>query len=241
MTHQMQILAQGAEELGIRLTGVQLDQFQTYYETLTDWNQRINLTRITGLEEVQVKHFLDSLTVVLAAPMCTSVSRKVIDVGAGAGFPGLPLKMVFPETELALVESVGKKADFLKELVSVMGIRDVEVHTGRAETLAHQPCLRENFDVVLARGLARLPIMAEYTLPFCRVGGTVVTLKHGSMAAEIAQASNALRTLGGAAPQVHQVDVTGLTDNRVVVAVEKVAPTPERFPRRPGIPAKRPL
>ena len=241
MTHQMQILAQGAEELGIRLTEGQLNQFQTYYETLTDWNQRINLTRITGLEEVQVRHFLDSLTVVLAAPMRPSVSRKVIDVGAGAGFPGLPLKLVFPEIELALVESVSKKADFLKEVVAILGLSGVEIHTGRAETLARQPGLRENFDVVLARGLARLPVLAEYTLPFCRVGGTVVTLKHGSMAAEIAQASNALRTLGGAEPQVHQVDVTGLTDNRVVVAVEKVAPTPERFPRRPGIPAKRPL
>ena len=237
----MQILAQGSGELGIRLTEAQLDQFQTYYETLADWNRRINLTRIIGLEEVQVKHFLDSLTVVLAAPMRPSVSRKVIDVGAGAGFPGLPLKLVFPEIELALVESVGKKADFLKEIVAVLKLEGVEVHTGRAETLARQPGLRENFDVVLARGLARLPVLSEYTLPFCRVRGAVVTLKHEGVAAEIAQASIALRTLGGAAPRVYQVCVTGLTDNRVVVAVDKVAPTPERFPRRPGIPAKRPL
>ena len=241
MTHQMQTLAHGADELGIRLTGGQLDQFQAYYETLADWNRRINLTRITGLEEVQVKHFLDSLTVVLAVPLQPSISRKMIDIGAGAGFPGLPLKLAFPETELALVESVGKKAGFLKELVAVLGLEGVEIHTGRAETLARQPGLRENFDIVLARGLARLPVLAEYTLPFCRVGGTVAALKHGTITMELDQASNALRTLGGAAPQVHQVDITGLTDNRVVVAVEKAAPTPERFPRRPGIPAKRPL
>ena len=237
----MEILARGAEELGIRLTEVQLDQFQTYYETLANWNRRINLTRITGLEEVQIKHFLDSLTVVLAAPLQSDDTRRVIDVGAGAGFPGLPLKLAFPETELTLVESVGKKAGFLKEVVAVLGLEGAEVHTGRAETLAHDASLRENFDVVLARGLARLPVLAEYTLPFCRVGGMVVALKHGAIAEEIEQASNALRTLGGAAPWVHEVDVTGLTDDRVVVAVDKVAPTPERFPRRPGIPAKRPL
>ncbi len=237
----MQILARGADELGIRLTEGQLDQFQAYYETLADWNKRMNLTRITGLEEVQVKHFLDSLTVVLAAPLQPDDTRKMIDIGAGAGFPGLPLKLAFPETELALVESVGKKADFLKELVDILGLEGVEIHTGRAETLARQPGLRESFDLVLARGLARLPVLAEYTLPFCRVGGTVAALKHGDIGEEIEQASNALRTLGRAASQVYQVNVTGLTDNRVVVAVEKVAPTPERFPRRPGIPAKRPL
>ncbi len=237
----MQILARGSEELGIRLTEAQLDRFQTYYETLADWNRSINLTRITGLEEVQVKHFLDSLTVVLAAPLQPGDLLKVVDVGAGAGFPGLPLKLVFPETELALVESVGKKAGFLEEVISVLELEGVEIHIGRAETLAHDASLRENFDLVLARGLARLPVLAEYTLPFCRVGGTVAALKHGSVAAEIDQASNALRTLGGAAPQVHPVEVTGLTDDRVVVAVDKVAPTPEGFPRRPGIPAKRPL
>lgn len=237
----MQILAQGSAELGIRFTEAQLDRFQAYYETLADWNRRINLTRITGLEEVQVKHFLDSLTVVLAVSLQPGDSLKVIDIGAGAGFPGLPLKLAFPETELTLVESVGKKAGFLEEVIAVLGLEGVEVHTGRAETLARQPGLRENFDFVLARGLARLPVLAEYTLPFCRVGGTVVALKHGSVAAEIDQASNALRTLGGAAPQVRRVDVTGLTDDRVVVAVEKVAPTPDGFPRRPGIPAKRPL
>ena len=153
----------------------------------------------------------------------------------------MPLKLVLPETELVLVESVGKKAGFLEEVIGVLGLEGVEVHTGRAETLAHDASLRENFDVVLARGLARLPVLAEYTLPFCRVGGTVAALKHGDIGEEIEQASNALRTLGGAALRVYPVGVTGLTDDRVVVAVEKVAPTPERFPRRPGMPAKRPL
>ena len=237
----MEILAQRSHELGIELTAYQLDQFEVYYQELVDWNLRMNLTNIVGYEEVQVKHFLDSFTVGLAVPEGLVGSEKVIDVGAGGGFPGLPLKLVFPGIHLALVESVGKKANFLSHLVSTLGLSGVGVHTGRAERLAHQSDLREAFDMAVTRGVARLSTLAEYTLPFCRLGGKMVTLKHGGIGAELEEAANALEVLGGSLAQVHPVEVKGLTDNRVVVAVDKVAPTPDRFPRRPGIPAKRPL
>ena len=237
----MEILDESANELGIQLTPLQLDQFEIYFRELADWNQRMNLTSVVGYEEVQVKHFLDSLTVVLAVPGGLAGLESVIDVGAGPGFPGLPLKLVSPELRLALVESIGKKADFLRHLVATLGLSGVEVHTGRAERLSHQPELREAFDLVVTRGLARLSVLAEYTLPFCCLGGMMVALKHGGIDAELAGAAHALDVLGGRLGMVKPVEVTGLTDNRIVVAVNKIGATPDRFPRRPGIPAKRPL
>ena len=241
MNHPMETLARGASELGLELTGQQLDQFHRYYQALTCWNQRVNLTAITDFHEVQVKHFLDSLTVLLALPACPGSGARLVDVGAGGGFPGVPLKLVFPDSRLSLVESSGKKARFLDHLVQTLGLSGVEVLTGRAETLAHLAELREDFDVVLSRGVARMPLLLEYTLPFCRVGGRVITLKHGGIEQEMAGAARSMETLGGRLAGVFPVQVGGLSDNRVVVAVEKVGPTPEQYPRRPGIPAKRPL
>lgn len=241
MLKRMEILARGSGELGIYLSGHQLDQFETYYRELADWNLRMNLTSVVDYGEVQVKHFLDSLTVCLAVPKGLASLSSVVDVGAGAGLPGLPLKLVFPQIHLALVESVGKKAQFLRHVVETLGLSGVEVHTGRAEQLAHRPELRESFDLAVTRGLARLSTLAEYTLPFCRLGGRMVALKHGNIDEELAEASNALEVLGGRADKVHPVVVSGLTDNRIVVVAEKVKTTPDRYPRRPGMPAKRPL
>jgi len=237
----MEILARSSGELGIHLSSHQLDQFETYYRELADWNLRMNLTSVVEYGEVQVKHFLDSLTVCLAVPEGLASLASVVDVGAGAGLPGLPLKLAFPQIRLALVESVGKKAQFLRHVVATLGLSGVEVYTGRAEQLAHRPELRESFDLALTRGLARLSTLAEYTLPFCRLGGRTVALKHGNIDEELAGASNALEVLGGRADKVHPVGVSGLTDNRIVVVAEKVKPTPDRYPRRPGMPAKRPL
>lgn len=237
----MEILARSSGELGIHLSSHQLDQFETYYRELSDWNLRMNLTSVVDYGEVQVKHFLDSFTVCLAIPEGLASLASLVDVGAGAGLPGLPLKLAFPHIQLALVESVGKKAQFLRHVVETLGLSGVEVHTGRAEQLAHRPELRESFDLAVTRGLARLSTLAEYTLPFCRLGGRIVALKHGNIDEELAGASNALEVLGGRADKVHPVGVSGLTDNRIVVVAEKVKPTPDRYPRRPGMPAKRPL
>ena len=237
----METLAQGCGEAGVFLTGEQLDQFETYYQELARWNRRVNLTSITGYQEVQIGHFLDSLTVCLAAPESLSSGSRVVDVGAGGGFPGLPLKLAFPAIHLVLLDSVAKKAAFLEHLVSLLALDGVEVLTGRAEHLAHRPELRESFDLALARGLARLPVLLEYSLPFCRMGGKTVAHKHGGIDEEMKRAERALGALGGRLDSVIPVQVSGLTDNRVLVVVEKVAATPDRYPRRAGMPAKRPL
>ncbi len=239
----MELLARGASELALSLDAAQLAQFQTYYRELADWNSRMNLTSVIDYEEVQVKHFLDSLTVVPALGEPLPPNARVVDVGAGAGFPGLPLKLVFPGISLALAESTGKKAVFLRHVVETLGLDGVEVYTGRAEELAHWPELRGSYDLALGRGLARLPTLLEYTLPFTRTGGLVVAWKHGGegLKAELDSARRALQVLGGRVKSIYPVKATGLEDNRVLVVIGKVKETPEEYPRRPGVPRKQPL
>ena len=239
----MELLARGASELGLFLDADQLARFETYYRQLADWNERMNLTSVIQYEEVQVKHFLDSLTVLPALGKSLPAGARVVDVGAGAGFPGLPLKLASPGITLALVESTGKKATFLRHMVETLALNDVEVLTGRAEELGHRPELRESYDVALARGLARLPTLLECTLPFTRGGGMVAAWKHGGdgLRAELDSARRALQVLGGRVRSIYPVKATGLEDNRVVVIIEKVGETPEEYPRRPGVPRKQPL
>ena len=239
----MELLARGASELGLALDAAQLAQFETYYRELADWNGRMNLTSVIDYEEVQVKHFLDSLTVLPALGSPLPPNAKVVDVGAGAGFPGLPLNLACPGIHLTLVESTGKKANFLRHVVETLDLAGVEVYTGRAEELAHRPELRGSCDLTLARGLARLPTLLEYTLPFTRQGGLVAAWKHGGegLRAELDSARKALQILGGRVKSIYPVKATGLEDNRVVVIVEKVRETPDDYPRRPGVPRKQPL
>ncbi len=236
----MEILAAGAGELGLALSPRQLGQFQTYYSELAEWNRRINLTAITGCGEVQVRHFLDSLTALLALPKPPRAGLSLADVGSGGGFPGLPLKLALPEIHLTLIESTGKKARFLERVVDLLGLGGVEVVAERAETAARRGELRESFDATASRGVARLSTLLEYTLPFCRLGGRVVLLRKG-VEEELAGAARALETLGGSLAGVYPVRVSGLADGRVIVAVDKKRSTPEQYPRRPGAPAKRPL
>ena len=239
----MQLLAQSAPELGLSINTSQLEQFDTYYRELADWNTRMNLTSVIDYAEVQVKHFLDSLTVLPALGASLSPDARVVDVGAGAGFPGLPLKLVYPDIQLTLVESTGKKASFLRHIVETLDLSGVDVHTGRAEDLAHRPELRGACDLALARGLARLPTLLEYTLPFARHGGLVAAWKHGGegLKSELDSARKALQILGGRVKSIYAVKATGLEDNRVVVIIEKVKDTPEEYPRRSGVPRKQPL
>ena len=238
----MQKLISGAARLGIELTPQQLDQFQLYCKLLTEWNKRINLTAILDYEEVQTKHFLDSLTVLPAiGKEKESVALSIIDVGSGAGLPGIPLKIVLDQAELVLLESVGKKTAFLEELVRQLRLEKVKVITGRAEEVAHQPEFREGFSVAVSRALAKLPTLVELTLPFCQVSGVTIAQKKGDISEELNEAANAITILGGKLREVSKVEMPELSPDRCLVIIDKVQPTPPKYPRRSGMPEKRPI
>ena len=238
----MEKLNVGAKKLGLHLTPQQLEQFHIYYQELIDWNQRMNLTAITGYEEVQIKHFLDSLTVLLALkqPM-GSGSFQLIDVGTGAGIPGIPLKILLPDIKLVLLDATAKKAAFLYHIKQKLELDGVEIVVGRAEDVAHKAQYREKFELVLSRAVAPLPTLVELTLPFCAVGGSFVAQKKGLIDPELSQAVRAISLLGGNFREMKRVDLEEFTDERWLITIDKVLPTPQQYPRRPGIPAKRPL
>ena len=233
-------LVSGAEALGISLTAAQSSKFVRYYAELARWNERVNLTAITDWEAVQTLHFLDSVTAAQALPAEILQSGSFIDVGSGGGFPGLPLRLAFPGMSGVLLDATAQKTAFLAHVCEVLELEDMSVRTGRAETLAHQADLREAFDAAFARAVAEVGALAELTLPFVRLGGFVVLHKKADVAAELERGRNAIETLGGAVRAVLPVTLVGL-DDRALVVLEKTHPTPERYPRRPGMPAKRPL
>jgi 16S rRNA (guanine527-N7)-methyltransferase len=236
----MEKLESGAKKLGLELTPGQLEQYETYYRELLDWNKRVNLTHITDYEEVQIKHFLDSLTVTLVWPLSNAVLR-LIDVGTGAGIPGIPLKIVFPNIKLVLLEAVAKKAAFLHHITQKLGLDGVEIVVGRAEEVAHQSEYREKFNLVLSRAVAPLPTVVELVLPFCALGGSFIAQKKGDIESEISSAGKAIEILGGRLREVRSVELAEFTDKRSLVVIDKVSETPPKYPRRPGIPAKRPI
>ncbi|MGB2827613.1 MAG: 16S rRNA (guanine(527)-N(7))-methyltransferase RsmG [Dehalococcoidales bacterium] len=237
----MEILESGAKKLGLCLTPRQLEQFQVYYQELIDWNRRLNLTAITDYDEVQVKHFLDSLTVVQALKLPLSKGVKLIDVGTGAGIPGIPLKILLPEIELVLLDATKKKASFLEHITEKLKIKNTGVVVGRAEEVAHRPEYRQQFDLVLSRAVAELSALVELTLPFCAIGGRFIAQKKGDLKAEVQSARRAISLLGGELADMKRVELSEFSDKRWLVVIDKVGETPAQYPRRPGIPAKRPL
>ncbi len=243
----MELLSRQARRLlGLELTPAQLAAFQRYRDELLAWNERAGLTTIVDDEGVQIQHFLDSLSCLLAWPGESANwpigKSTVVDIGAGAGFPGLPLRIVCPNLRLTLVESTRKKADFLRHVVGVLGLEDVTVLPVRAEDIGRDPAHRAQYDVALARAVADLRVLAEYALPLLRVGGVLIAQKTLAAApAEAAAAGPALGVLGGAIQRVVEVNLPGLREPRALVVVGKAAPTPDKYPRRAGVPAKRPL
>ena len=235
-------LSSGAKSLCLKLSPGQLEQFNIYYQELLDWNQRMNLTSITGYQEVQIKHFLDSLTVTIAIkPQINDTEIRLIDIGTGAGMPGLPIKIAFPAVKLVLFEATAKKAAFLAHLKQKLGLSDVEIVVGRAEEVAHDAQYREQFNIVLSRAVAPLPTLVELALPFCAIGGSFIAQKKGALDQEISQAGKAISLLGGKLREVKRIDLEEFTDERYLIIIDKISPTPERYPRRPGIPKKRPI
>ena len=238
----MEKLIAGAKKLGLALNPRQLEQFSIYYQVLIDCNQRVNLTKITDYEEVQIKHFLDSLTVTLAFKQpISNTDLRLIDVGTGAGLPGLPLKILLPDIKLVLLEATAKKAVFLRHLYSKLKLSNIEIIVGRAEEVAHLPQYREKFDMVLSRGVAPLPTLVELTLPFGTIGGSSIAQKKGDIEPEISQADKAIKMLGGKLQEVKTIDLTEFTDERQLIIIDKISPTPHQYPRRPGMPKKRPI
>ena len=236
----MQVLSQYAHrQLGLRLSRSQLSALSLYERELVDWNTRFNLTAIRDPQEIHIKHFLDSLTCLLA--MRESPVGRLVDIGTGAGFPGIPIKIIYPKMQLTLVESVGKKAEFCRHVVKILDLQGVEVVQERAETVGQDPDYRERYDWAVARAVAILPVLAEYLLPLVRVGGGMLAMKGESGPAEAHTAEHALRVLGGHLRQLLPVTLPGVVEERYLVVIDKVAATPRGYPRKVGVPAKRPL
>jgi 16S rRNA (guanine527-N7)-methyltransferase len=238
----MDNLISRAAKLGVVLTEEQADIFKDYYRILVEWNQKINLTAITDEREVREKHFLDSLTAALAVNFGDeSRLLNVIDIGTGAGFPGLPLKIAYPALHLTLLEATAKKTKFLEYIVKKFGLEDVQIITGRAEDVAHQPPHREKYQVVLSRAVASLPVLAEIALPFCTPGGLFIAYKKGDILDELQQSGRAVDIMGGRLKEIVIVSPELFDDERRLIVIEKLKAAPQEYPRRPGMPEKRPI
>jgi 16S rRNA (guanine527-N7)-methyltransferase len=241
-------LTQGAREFGLELNADQRSAFETYRAELLAWNTQFNLTTITDPDDVTGKHFLDSLSCLTALPRIDgrsvstwlSTAPVAVDVGAGAGFPGLPLKIVWPGLRLTLVESTGKKCRFLNHMVQVLDLNEVTVVNSRVEDFGQRQG-RDAFDLALARAVSRLPTLLEYTLPLLRLGGWLIAQKGQNPLEELEAATLALNTLGGSLHDAIPVAVPGLDAHRTLVVINKAAPTPAGYPRRAGLPKRQPI
>ena len=236
----MEKLINEAQELfHVHVTGRQVMSLITYEKELMEWNQKFNLTAIRDMESIRVKHFLDSFSCVLAWK--ANPPHRLIDVGTGAGFPGLVLKILYPNMKLTLVESVGKKAMFCQHIVSTLKLEDVDVIHKRAEDLGQNPIHREQYDWAVARAVAQLNVLSEYLIPLVKIGGKILAQKGESGPAEAQSAEKAMKLLGGKLEQLIPVNLPGVADDRYLIVMEKVAATPPKYPRKPGIPTKQPL
>ena len=232
------LFVEGLRQLNIELTAQQWEQFERYRQELLDWNERINLTAIKDPEEVLIIHFLDSLSLLMAYDR---PQTRLLDIGAGAGFPGLPLKIVRPAWQVVLLEATGKKVTFLQHVIETLQLKDVAAVHGRAEELAHKPEYRAKFDLVTARAVASLPTLLEYAAPYCRVGGQIILLKKGEIADELARGKRAAKEVGASLKADIVVNLPGLDDGRRLLVWEQQKKCPAQFPRSGSLMAKKPL
>lgn len=228
-----------ADLFGAVLTEEQQKQFRLYEELLLDWNSKINLTAVRDAEGIRIKHFLDSLSCV---PVLGDMNGKsLIDIGTGAGFPGIPLRIFYPEMRLTLVDSVGKKADFCRLAADTLHLKGVKVLKDRSEELGIGKETREKFDAATARAVAVMPVLCEYLLPLVKVGGVMLAQKGENAPEEVKTAASAIHKLGGSDPQLTEVHLPTLEDTRWLVKIPKTQPTPAGYPRRTGLPLKKPI
>jgi len=232
-------IEKAAAAYGCSLCPEQMQAFTLYYELLVDWNTRINLTAITEPEQVAVKHMIDSVS--CHDPAVFFAGARVIDVGTGAGFPGLPLKIFQPDLRLTLLDSLNKRVKFLQTVADALVLQDIAVIHARAEEGARNKAYREMFDVAVSRAVARLPVLCEYCLPFVKVGGYFVALKGMQYEAEAEEAKKSIFLLGGKVEAIRPVKLPGLDDIRAVIYIKKIKKTPAVYPRKAGTPEKNPL
>ena len=239
MAYDLSVLDQGCQEMGIVLDGEQRQQFVDFYEYLVEKNKVMNLTGITEFQEVLVKHFLDSLACVKAVDI--KKVKRMMDVGTGAGFPGVPLKIAFPHLEACLLDSLKKRVNFLEETFDLLKLTDITAVHGRAEEYAKNKNYRESFDLCVSRAVSNLATLSEYCLPYVKVGGSFISYKSGTVQEEAEQAEKAVKILGGKIRDVVYFSLPDSEIQRSLVVIEKVKSTPGKYPRKAGTPLKEPL
>lgn len=239
MSYNTKILTDGCENLGITLSDTQIEQFMIYYEYLIEKNKVMNLTGITEFEDVMIKHFVDSLAVVKAVDM--SRINTLLDLGTGAGFPGIPLKIAFPHVEMVLLDSLNKRINFLKELIEKCRLEKITAIHGRAEEYAKQKEYRESFDLCVSRAVANLSSLSEYCIPYVKLNGQFISYKSGNIDIELKEAERAINLLGGKKQEVIRFQLPGSDIDRSLVVIHKEKNTPGKYPRKAGMPAKEPL
>ncbi len=228
----------GLEDLSIILDEHQVKQFLDYYELLINWNKVMNLTSITDFTEVITKHFLDSLSIV---KIHYPKSDKILDLGTGAGFPGIPIKIAFPNTQIVLMDSLNKRVNFLNEVIDNLKLDKISAIHGRAEDLGKDPSYRDGFDICTSRAVARLSVLSEYCIPFLKKGGYFISYKSGKITEELDEAKRAIEILGGTIKKTSEFQLSGTDMGRSLILIEKVKNTPKRYPRMAGKPTKEPL
>lgn len=228
------------EKHGIMLNEHQMKQYEIYFNCLVEWNEKINLTAITEKKDVYLKHFYDSLTLAFERDM-TRNSISLCDVGSGAGFPSIPLKIAFPNIEISIVDSLNKRINFLKELTKELGLEQVNLYHSRAEDFGQNKEFRETFDLVTARAVARLNVLAELCLPLVKKDGQFLAMKAAKSEEELAEAKKAIATLGGKVVSEQEVNLPITEDERFIIEIDKKKVTPNKYPRKAGLPNKKPL
>ncbi len=239
MDTTLQWFTKRMEESGIPLSSLQLEQFETYYRILVEWNEKMNLTGITERDAVYEKHFFDSVSLALFTDL-KNVAR-LADIGSGAGFPSIPLKICFPHLKVTIVDSLNKRIQFLKHLTEQIGVNDVDCLHGRAEDIAQQQGQRDSYDLVTARAVARLNVLNEFCLPFVKKGGLFAAMKGAQSDEEVNEAAYSLKELRGQMVGQHRFTLPNEGSERHIVLIEKRDATPRKYPRKAGIPLKQPL
>jgi len=224
---------------GIALSTGQQEQFDAYFRMLVEWNEKMNLTAITEEGQVYTKHFYDSVTPAFYFPF--DQVQTTVDIGGGAGFPSIPLKICFPHLQMTIIDSLNKRITFLEHVANELGLTGVRPVHGRAEERGQEPAFRESFDLVIARAVARLNVLSEYCLPFAKVGGTFIAMKGADISPELNEAKKAIKTLGGKTRKVETFQLVEDAGERNIVIIDKAEPTPKSYPRKAGTPAKKPL